>query len=430
MAQTLTQLLNANIETLRQEAMPYLYELSTFFSGKILKGTKAYQITKTTNSLDFRAPLMINPPGKYGAVSLAGGNLGLGSGFDVKHLVQTYFATKLGFQLNYDARMGTKTKGQSVVNAFKETTKAAFPVFQRYDDVSWHSIGGSQGIIGQATAYASNVYTMDSEYGADLIVVGQSAEIFDTTLVTQKTSNSTPDSLPTVTAVDKINKTVTFTSLSGLATAAAATDKLLFEGCGATPAWANGLQYFNDNSTSGNLLGLSRSSYPEIVANGVNAAGALTVAQGLLLKHRIFKRRGKLPTGLRGSVNVAQQATMLLNANQISEWMRGRNDKTIDQLPQVEDEIVWCGITHDLDGHQSNKRVDWVNKDVWGRVYLDKEGADFFENMEGKKFFEQRGSNGGVLACDLFYWLSTQNYYCVDPGSQGYIYNLTVGSGY
>lgn len=433
MAQTATDVLYANMQVVRQNVLPRLYELSNYVSAKIIGGIEKHQISKTPNSQDFRAPIETGNTAIFGTWNMAGGSLGLGGSFQTQQLVQTAVPLKLGFQLNRDAVWSTNDKALSVVNAFKKSVKDAPELFARYDDTSFFNITGSQGVIGVATGVNSQTYTLDTNFGANLLMQGQSVEVFDSTLATDKTNNAglSPDSLPKLSAVDKINRTVTLDSIGGMSLAA--TDKLLFAGVATTPTWINGLYYFNDSSTSGSYLGLTRSSYPELIANGYDAgSNSLTPQMGLLIKHRIFLRRGQLPKGLVGIMNIAQHAALLNQGINISNWFRGKGmtDKMIDIMPTVEDVVDFCGIPTYLSPHASQTRVDFLDRSKMGRVTFGQNAVDFYEDLEGKRFFPVRSSNGGVSASDLFYLVAVQNFYNVDPGSGGFIQNLSLPTGY
>jgi len=424
MAQAIADILYQNSEVVRK-AMPTLFELESYPSQMIKKSVEAHRISRTPNSADFRAPLEYAPAGRFGTFDRAGGSLGTGSGYKTQQLVQTCFPLKLGIELNLDVRWATEAPNLTVVNAFKHNMKRAIPTFQRYEDAGWHNIvSGNQGLIAQSTSYASDVYTMDPEHGADLVQMNQSVEIYDSALTGHRTTGVTPDSLPYVLNVDKANKTVKLSSLSGLSPAAG--DYLAFEGAGATPAWMNGLYYFHSTATSGNLLGLSRTTVSEINSNFVDGSAGLSPEIGFQLYAKIKQRRGKVAT-LQGLVHTAQAATMYKSAIAISEWQRGGNDKMIDLFPKLSDTITWCGVPHRIDIHQSRKRIDWINTKQWGRVW--EHELDWYEDLSGRRFFPKRTSDV-ISAADSMYLVCSHNFYCVDPGGEGFIYDLPIPTGF
>lgn len=438
MAQAYTDVYKANMEVVRQGVLPRMYELNNYVSAKILGGIEKHAITKTVNSLDFRAPIETGNRAQFGTFSMAGGSLGLGGSFTVDHLVQTAFPVKLGFQINKDTSWGTANAALSRVNAFKKTMKDAIPLWQRYDDVSFFNITGSQGVIGVSTALDTLTYTMDTNFGANLILPGQVVEVVDSTLATNKTLTVavSPDNLPYVSAVNKLGGvhyvTIANTAALTAGNAPAAGDRLCFQGVGATPAWMNGLYYVNDSSTSGSYLGITKSTNPQIVSNGYDMNGTLTPQAVLLIQHRIFLRYGELPKDLVGIMNVAQHAAILNQGINISNWFRkpGGGEKMLDIMPEVSDVVDIAGVPCHLSPHSSQTRLDFVKKSDWGRVTFGQQVVDFYTDDEGRRVFPLRSSNGAIATADLFYLYSVYNYYNINPGAAGYIYNCSLPDGY
>lgn len=434
MAQVIADVYKANMEVVRKGVLPKLYPLSKFVSAKILGNIEKHQITKTPNSADFRAPIETANRAQFGAFSMAGGSLGLGGSFVVNQLVQTTFNVKLGIEITREAAEGTSSAGLSVVNAWKKSLKDAMPLVQNYDDNSFFNITGSQGLIAQSTALDTATYTMEADFGANLIVPGQVVEVLSSALV-NKTLAATvsPDDLPYVSYVDRINRTVTLANTAGLTAgnAMASGDYLAFQGVGSTPAWMNGLYYVNDDATSGTYLGITRSTYPEIIANGYSVNGSWTPQASLLVIHRIFLRRGELPEKLKGIMNTAQHAAAMQQGINISYWFRKGGEALIDKMPKVSDMVEICGVPTYLTSKQSQSRVDYVNEADWGRVWFgSKQQWDFYEDQEGRTKFEKRSTNGGVATADLVYLTASYNYYNVNPGAGGFLDALTKPTGY
>jgi len=430
MAQTYTDVYKANMEVVRQGVLPKLFPLSNKVSAKILGNIEKHQITKTPNGTDFRAPIETGNAAQFGTFSMAGGSLGLGGSFVVDQLTQTAFPMKLGIEINKDTSWGTSNAAISRVNAFKKSMKDAIPLAQNYDDNSFFNITGTQGIIAQSTGLSTATYTMESNFGANLIVPRQVVEILGSDLSNKTvTASLSPDSLPYVSAVDRINRTVTVAGYSPVSLAAG--DYLAFQGVTATPTWMMGLYGVNTNSTSGTYLGITRSSYPEIIANGYSVSGSWTPQASLLILHRIFLRYGELPTNLKGIMNVAQHAAAMQQGINISYWFRKGGEQLLDKMPKVTDMVEICGVPTYLTSKQSQSRVDYVNPDDWGRVWFGpKQQWDFFEDEEGRRVFPKRSTNGGIAAADLMYLYAVYGYYCVRPGGGGYLDSLTLPTGY
>ena len=435
MGQLLTDVLNADIETVRKGVLPIIYQLKKDLAvQRVMKNTEAYRITKTTNADDFRAPLKTAPAGYYGAVNLDGGNLGLGVGFSVAQLIQTFFSVKMGFQMSYASVQGTATTDQSVVNVFRETMKDGTPMMARYEDIAWHNLGGNTGQVGIVTTTTAvgggtETFTMDPEFGARLMLPNQRVEIFSSNLVTWRTSAVSPDNLPYVQSVNYVTRQVVVTNLGVIVPANG--DYLFLPGCTATPIWANGLYYVSTTATSGSYLGLSRTTYPQINPCAITSGGIINPQQILALKKQIKVRAGDAEmVNLIGLASPHQIAQMSAQVQAIQFFLRNQvEQKQIDPLPQQPDDgVIFGEITHYEDLVQGNDRIDYPNTSTWGRVYLDRPGADFYRDPgSNQMFFPQTasGTNAGYAAGTLFYLICTENWYNVNPQMNGLITGLT-----
>ena len=421
MAQAIADVYAANIQQI-DKSLPDLFELNPTTYGLLTKAGKTAKIAKTVEGKDFRVPLKTSPGGIFGALNLAGGSFGAGSGPVYQQMYQTYFALKLGAEQNLDTIYNTESSNQSVVNAFRDTMKSLLPNMQWYANASLHNISGNQGLVALATAFDTATYTLDSEYGANLLLPGMQVEIFSNNLGAHKTSASDP--LPAITAIDKNARTVTLNNLPTGGSAPGNDDYLAFPGVTATPTWLQGMNYFHTASTSGTMLGLTKTSYPEIMPSYYNAAAALVPQHGLLLRTKILQRRGKVGN-LTGVIHPAQAAQIYNLGIALSEWSRGKSDKMIDIMPAAEDNIPFCGVSHKLDIHQSKKRINWIDPKNWLRVYL-KELEFYKEPGTGRTVFTKYASTGYPSAAIVYYMMLVENFVCVDPGSEGFLYGLSI----
>ncbi len=419
MAQAVADVYATNIQVI-DPTLPELFEKNPTTYGLLTKAGKTHKISKTVEGKDFRAPIQIAPGGIFGALNLAGGSFGAGSGDVFDQMYQTYFAMKLGAEQNLDTIMTTETSGQSIINAFRRQMKSLLANMQWYANASLHNITGNQGLIAYATALDTATLTMDNVNGANLLQQRQRVEIFDTTLGDHKTA-AVSTNLPYISAMNKATRTVTLTNLG--AVSLAATDKLAFPGVTGTPTWLQGLNYFHTADTSGTLLGITKSSVPEILPTAYAAGEALVPMHGLLVRARVMQRRGKVGN-LTGIIHPCQAAQIYQLGMAISEWQRGRSDKMIDIAPAAEDNIPFAGISHRLDIHQDKTRIDWIDPKMWLRVYLQELGF-YKEPGTGRTVFTVYSSNYPSAAI-CFYMMLVENFVCLDPGSEAMITGLTV----
>lgn len=435
----LNQVLSLQAEKVRGKLQDLL-ETSNNVSASIRKSMEAIPVSNRAA----RLPVVVSNPGDFGVVNLNGGPLGLGSGMDTKHMEIQYFSTKMGVEITTEAMWTTDAAEKAIKDAFKENLRRALIEAQIYDDIAFHNITGNQGMVARgdgATAIGgtnpfgagqSATITLDSEFATQLLRINMPVEIYDTTLATQKTASNSPDALPRITAINHSSKSVTITGAatqSGTITLAN-TDKLLIAGiAAASVSFKNGLYAFNTTTTSGNLLNLSRTAVPELNSNTVNAASsAVSAAHIILLKHLVAMRRGKdAVNGLKGLAHPAQMAQIAAIGVSLSQWNRGASDKMIDIVPGIGDSQPFGGVEFELDVRQSRSRLDLIQPKVWTRVRL--RDLDWFE-VDGQRVFEKRSSNGGVATSVLMYLVASENFACVDPGSQGFIYGLAIPAGY
>jgi len=424
---SVSDILTVNMEVVRPD-LPALYEAiykDTAYS-LLTKGGEKHNISKTPNGNDFRIPLKIQPPGVYAALNLDGGAFAQGSSFVTKQMYQTYFPTQMAIKMTEEQILTTDKSSLSVFNIWKESMREGLPNFQRYNDISFHNITGNQGLIALATNWVLGTltYTFDYEFGANLLQVGMPVEIYSNDLLTQRTAGLAPGSLPYISTINKQAKTATLANI-GSVTGMANTDYLGLPGAGSTPTWLNGLYYFQSTATSGNLLGLSRSTVQELIVPNVNAAGSLVPLHGTLLKSLMRQRIGTYPKKLRGLITDAQAAQIVNLGIAISEHQRGAADTAIDPVPAYDDNIKFSQVNHMIDIHASKKRIEWLDLDFWGRVYL-VEPTFYKSRGDGRMVFEVRDSTGAVTTAWQFFLYAAENFYNVKPANSGFIYNLTV----
>lgn len=454
MGQSLLDLVNANIETVRTGVLPMIFQKNKNFAvQRVTKNTESHRITKTTNGADFRAPIELGPAGKFSAANFEGGSLGLGTGFSIAQFLQTFFELKMGFQLSWQSIQGTATTDQTIFNAWANTMRSGLPNFAEYEDISWHNLGGQDGQIGVVTAVTgaspgvAGTFTFETDMGARLFLPNMSFEILSSDGNTWKTGQTgvSPDFLPIVSAgsVNYPSRQISYTcpvTLTG-GNVPAAGDIIylagaIIAGSPPVPTWLQGVRYVDTTSTSGNYLGLSRTTYPVINSTAITTGGTLTPAMVLELAQTIELRAGDDVTQkLIGLVDPHQIAVMNSTVQAMQQYFRTTiTQAQIDPLPnvQLDGAIVYGMQTHYRDMRQSASRIDYCNPEDWGRVYLnDKPGADFYKNPgNGEMFFPGYSANGAPSAFVLFYLASTLNYFNVNPQNSGLITSLSLPPGY
>src|SRR5216684_4075467 len=199
---------NANVVALQLEKVrdkvPLLYERDDILLTMIQQRGDVEKVS----SRNMRLPLQVNPGGKAGSYNADGGDLGRGSGtaYDVAQVSPIFFRFAI------------------------EITKL----------VEYATTGRERAIENAAKREVAN--------GAALVYVGQTVQVYDTTLTTNRGTCN-------VTAADPINaQTIT---VDVVPTGTVATDVIVHDGLsGAQPVSLFGIKYHQNAATTGTWLNL------------------------------------------------------------------------------------------------------------------------------------------------------------------------------
>lgn len=427
-----TNPLVVNAEKIAQ-GLPALWDkLQTTTYDKLSKA-KAEEITWTPNASDYRVPLEVAPAGVFGTVNLDGGVMPAGTGPELAQMYQALFPFIKSFQLSTKDILSTDNSKLSTVNLFNKTVKDAIPNMKRDMNASLFSdmfggAGNARGLIALLTDGGTNssgaaTYTLDTEFGANLLVRGQRFEQFANDLGTHRTSAFT--SLPYITDVDYANNKITVAGLGAMSQGN--DDYLALPGVGSTPAWASTLGYFHNTATTGTMLGINKANYKGVLPTVVNAAGAISQAHGLKLLIAIRQKFGKEAIAkLGGIIHPVQAAALgLLNVSQGTFIMEGGALKDITTHTPSAGEITYWGIKHMVEPMQSRKRIDYV---LWENfVKVVKKPLEFFKDQNGNMFFQDRDSTTArVKLGTSFQLMCIENYTYKTPGMGGFVYGATI----
>jgi hypothetical protein len=386
---------------------------------KFFANIKKRDVEKISNR-QMRVPLELRPGGSFQYFNPDGGDLGRGGGptFD-KAVVSCVFLSE-NIEYTKLSQWSTDDARKAIVNSVRRLTATALDELRRQLDAQMMQSGN--GVIGTVTtdtpAGGSNVITLTTDgFGANLIRFGQTVQVFDATLATNRGSG-------TVTFYDKENKTINITpQIAGVI----ATDLIVTSGI-ASPASLPalfGVPYHHSNASTGTWLGFSRSTTPEIRANNVNAASALTLPLPRLAINKIGNRVGI-------DNNFKPRAWMHPAQKQAYEEI-GQLVSIIHKMPKDEslnmyfDNMQMAGATVTESYQWDKTRIDFVIDEVWGRAEILPIG---FYTTDGRKIFEIRGSSGGVATAEIFYMVVGMQTFVSNPAACSYISSLAVPSGY
>src|ERR1700686_5888015 len=149
-------------------------------------------------SRNMRLPLQVNPGGKAGSYNADGGDLGRGSGtaYDVAQVSPIFF--RFACEITKLLEYATTGRERAIENASKREVANGMKQFRSFLDKLMQTAGN--GVLGTINSIASTTFTMAVPSGAALVYVGQTIQVYDTTLTTNRGTCN-------VTAADPISPT-------------------------------------------------------------------------------------------------------------------------------------------------------------------------------------------------------------------------------
>lgn len=370
-----------------------------------------------------RVPLELRPGGSFQYFNPDGGDLGRGGGptWD-KATVQPVFMSE-NIEYTKLSQWATDTNEKAVQNAVKRLVATALDEMRRQLDSQ--CMQGGTGVVGVLSGVSASggvdTYDLATDgFGARLVRYGQTIQVFDTTLATNRGAG-------VITFWDVENKQIKVTpSVAGATTG----DKLVVAGL-ASPASLPalyGIPYQHSSDSSGTWLGFNRATTPEIRANRVNASSSpLTLPFPRLAVNKIGNRVGidNSFSPVAWTHPCQQQAYeeigQLVSIIQKSAKEEGLNMYFGGSNMQLAGAAIRCSFSWD------KTRIDFVSDEVWGRGEILPIG---FYTTDGRKIFELRGPSGGVLAAEIFYMVNGMQLFVNNPAACAYIDTLAVPSGY
>ena len=370
-----------------------------------------------------RVPLELRPGGSFQYFNPDGGDLGRGGGptFD-KAVLNSVFVSE-NIEYTKLTQWATDDERKAVVNSVRRLTASALDEMRRQLDSQMMQSG--TGVIGTVTADTpaggSNVITLTTDgFGARLMRFGQTVQVFDATLATNRGSG-------VITFWDVENKIINITpTIAGVI----ATDLIVTNGISAPTSLPAlyGIPYHHSNASTGTWLGFSRATTPEIRANRVNAgSAALTLPLPRLAINKIGNRVGiDNNFSPRAWTHPCQQQAYEEIGQLVSIIQKAAKEEALN--------MYFGGSNMQLAGapvkpsfNWDKTRIDFVTDEVWGRAEILPIG---FYKTDGRNIFEIRGASGGVAAAEIFYMVVGMQTFVNNPAACSFIDTLAVPSGY
>jgi hypothetical protein len=392
------------------------------YDNKFYTFVKKQDVEKISNR-QMRIPLELRPGGSFGYFSADGGDLGRGGAqFFDKAVVSSVFLAE-AIEYTKLAQWATDDSRKAITQAVRRYVSRGLDELRRQLDSQLMQAG--DGVIGVVTsdtpAGGSNVIVLTTDgFGARLMRYGQTVQIFDTTLATNRGSG-------VITNWDVEGKTISITpQIAGVI----ATDKIVTNGITAPSSLPGlfGIPYHHSNASTGTWLGFARSTTPEIRANRVNGNSTfLTLPMPRLAINKIGNR-----VGIENDFNPVAwmhpaQKAAYEEIGQLVSIIQQNGNKEEDLNLYFGDNMQMAGASVKTSFSWDKTRIDFVSPSIWGRGEILPIG---FYTTDGRKVFEIRGASGGVATAEIFYMVVGMQTFVNNPAACAYIDNLSVPSGY
>jgi hypothetical protein len=406
-----------------RDKIPLLYERDDVLLSMIQQRGDIEKVS----SRNMRLPLQLVAGGKGGSYSADGGDLGRGSGttYDVAQVSPIFF--KFAVEITKLVEYATDGKEKAIENAAKREVANGMKQFRAFLDMVIQ--GAGNGVIGTVSSVAAGVLTMAIPMGAAGVYVGQTIQIYDPTLTTNR--NVAAAVVSTVIAADPISASQTIT-IDNVPAGTAANDVIVHDGLvGASPVSLYGVKYHQNNATTGTWLNLNRATYPvQLQTPRVNAASsALVPTYVRLAKNKVRKALGISQLGKLIAYTSLEQEHAWENlgiaiSTIVKEGAGGRA-KDLDLL--FSGNKTMDGTTMKTSIHADQTRIDFLDMSHWGRAVM--KDIDYFE-VGGQTIFPIYGASGGLAAAYIFYFDTGFQVWNDSPRSGSFVDSLARPSGY
>jgi hypothetical protein len=413
-----SQTIALQLEKVRDK-VPLLYERDDVLLSMIQQRGDIEKVS----SRSMRLPLQVNPGGKAGSYNADGGDLGRGSGtaYDVATISPVFY--RFAVEITKVVEYASNAREKAIENAAKREVANGMKQFRAFLDKLIQT--GGNGVLGSIATggISGTTFTMNVPPGAALVYVGQTVQVYDSTLTTNRgTAN--------VVAADPITaQTIT---VDAVPAGTVVGDLIVHDGLsGASPVSLFGVKYHQNNATTGTWLNLNRATYPvQLATPRVNAGNAaLTPANVRLAINKVRKSLGINQVGkLIAYTSVEQEhawENLGITISQIVKEGPQGSANDLDLLFTGRKTMSGVPIKSSVNADQT--RVDFLDLSHWGRAVM--KDIDFFE-IGGQTVFPIYGASGGLAASYIFYFDTGFQVWDDSPRSGAYIDALARPSGY
>ena len=420
-SQTEVQVAATELERVRED-LPVLFDRPVTFYSTIEKRN-----VETVSNIALRIPAEMYPGGKGGHFNPAGGSLGLGAGPTYDKMTTTVVHMKYAIQWDKKAEWATDSNRKAVLQSTRYIISKALVEFRRLWDCLYVGSDG-HGNLGTVSAVSNGggldtVTLDDGHFGAKLLRYAQ-----DIGYVTAAyAANLTAGVDKPIVFHDTVNKQIKTATTGALAN----TNIVVVGGLGNNVTTGlvsvNGVPYHHSNAATGTFQGLDRATYPQLRANGINAASgtlALSYVRRALnaIGDRIGEDQMKKPVAW---MHPCQKQAYEELGQTVSIINKQAKQEGLDLF--FNDNMQMAGVPIRTHYAWDKSRIDFLVSEVWGRSVMHE--LDWYTN-EGKRLFELRDTDGSVMTSTVAYLTASQQSFTTQPPAISYIYGLAVPTGY
>jgi hypothetical protein len=424
-----TQLASLEIEGV-QKQFPELLKFSTRLVSRLGKNIRTVQV----GTKSYRLPMQYGRPADMRVGSLDNGVYPLGDASKWTNGTITPFV--LFFGTNW-------TKLVELVGVAKDAVAIKNVVSKNMADLADQVKSGTNKLLhtnGKGTLAvvdtggvdtSNNIITVSTNgFGARLLEAGMEVEIADPSSNLKRDHTYNIDYVQNV-----IGSTQKFHYTGSDATSAAAADLIRVPGVvDGAPICTYGLPYFINNSTSGTLLGITKSTAPYVVSNALDAGGGqlnqpivealINIIQGRIGSGENNPMAGGFFHWHRSQKSSYSELGWQLQTipmpsgqapNELDLFFGGGNGTDTYKL---------CGYPTHLDDHADNTSLYFIQPDGWGKVQYG-DGPFWADPIPGSKIYPiYDPSTGRPTSAFGATMVVTEQYYCDNVISQGVLSNL------
>ena len=416
-----SQIVALQLEKVRDK-IPLLYERDDILLAMIQQRGDVEKVS----TRNMRLPLQLIPGGKAGSYNADGGDLGRGSGttYDVAQVTPIFY--RFAVEITKLVEYASNAREKAIENAAKREVANGMKQFRSFLDKLVQTAGN--GVLGTIGSISGATFTMNVPSGAALVYPGQTIQIYDTTLTTNR--NVAASVVTTVQSADPISAQTIV--VDNVPAGTVAGDVIVHDGLtGAQPVSLFGVKYHQNNATTGTWLNLNRATYPNQLATPrVNAGNAALVPSHVRLAiNKVRKALGTNQVGKLIAYTSLEQEhaweNLGITISQVIKEGGGGRASDLDLLFTGQKTMSGVPIKSSINADQT--RVDFLDLSHWGRAVM--KDIDYYE-VGGQTVFPIYGASGGLAASFIFYFDVGMQIWNDSPRSGSFVDALARPSGY